>query len=188
MTLTFVPSAQRLRSPRAGIWVEISMSLIVTGLITLGTAIGIGVHWYTSLDILRTDGATPSASVSMSAGGTHIIDELVATNPGYNYLVDVRSVSVRVGANTADATVKVMTCEAGGGSPGAFALVGGATCLTPVDFHAGAMNLASERLLVQVRARRPGTVVIDGITVSYRSGIRHASQDVGPKVTIAVRA
>jgi len=186
--LTLVQSASEpVRAPRAGIWVKISMSLIVTGMITLATTIAIAVHWYNGLHTLRTAGATRTASISINAGGTQVIDELVTTTRGYRYLVDVRKVSVRLRVNTAGATVAVKTCEAGGGTPGSFALPGGATCTSPLPFRPGALSLPSERLLVQVHAARQGTVVIDGIDVSYRAGIRHATQHVGLTATITVR-
>ena len=187
MTLTLVPSADRVRPPRAGIWVKISISLIVAGLVTLGSAIGIAVNWYTDLHTLRTAGTSHTAAISMTAGSDHVIDELVTTAKGYRYEVDVRGVAVRLRDNSAGATVEVKTCQIGGGTASGFALVGGATCTSPVAFAPGALSLPSERLLVEVHATKPGRVIVDGIEVSYRAGIRRATQHVGPTVTITVR-
>jgi cytochrome c biogenesis protein CcdA len=188
MTLTLVRSEVRVRQWRRGVWVKISISLIVAGIIALGSAVGIGIHWYYNLNTLHTEGTARVASVSMVAGGSHVIDERVSTSTGYQYLVDVRSVSVRVRMNTANATVDVETCPIGGGTPGAVASLGYSTCAAPVPFHAGGMSLGSERLLVRVTAIKPGKVVIDGVDVAYKSGIRHTTQHVGPVVTIEVHS
>ena len=185
MSLTVVRPADSARQPRVGVWVKISISLIVVGLLAIVFAVVIGLRWYYGLNILQTTGTTNAASVSMVAGADHVIDELVVTRPSYHYLVNVRHVSVRLGTNTAGATVEVLTCPAGE-KPNS-APVGGSSCASPTGFKPGPFELGNARILVRVHATKPGTVVVAGVNVSYRSGIRDATQRLGPTVTIAVR-
>ena len=188
MTLTLVPPSSVAREWRGGVWVKISISLIVAGVASLVTAGIVGVNWYYGLHTLSTEGVGRSASVSMTVGTTHVIDERVSTHAGYRYSVNVRSVSVRVSVNLAEATIVVETCPDGGGTPGAVAALGSATCASPVPFRPGLISLGSEQLLVSVHANKPGRVVIDGVDVSYQAGVRHSTQHVGPSVTITVTA
>jgi hypothetical protein len=191
MTLALVPALKPKpkpgRLPRVGIWVKISVTLIVSGLVALGASIFIGVRWYNNLETLQSTGSGPPASLSMAAGSSHVIDELVETKPGYKYLVNVRHVSVQLTTNTAGATVEVETCAA---SDQWSATGGGASCTSaaPVPFRARAIDLSAERILVVVRPTRPGKVVVAGVQIAYSEGIRHASQHLGPTVTISAHS
>lgn len=187
-SLTVVPTPAPRRGPRVGIWTKISVSLIVAGLLALGSAAAIGVRWYYGLERLKTAGSTSAVTIAMKVGHAQTIDELVTIKPGDAPLVDVRQVTVRLGTNTAAATVDVEYCEPGNATPGSYALVGGATCASPIPFHPGPTNLDGGRLLVRVEATKPGVVIVNGISVNYRQGVRHATQQLGPTVKVTVTA
>lgn len=105
MTLTLVPAVGVAREWRGGVWVKISISLIVPGVAALVTAVILGMDWYYGLHSLSSDGVGRSASVSMTAGTSHVIDEWVSVAPGHRNPINVRGVSVRVSGDVVGATI-----------------------------------------------------------------------------------
>jgi hypothetical protein len=160
--------------------------LIIAGVLALAGAAVVGCRWYYGLHSLHTVGGRVEASVSMAVGQSHVIDELLGARGSADGAVNLRKVSVRLADNTAGATAQVELCMASG--PGAASPTpGNATCAAPAPFVAGHVYLDAERIVVRVRASRPGGVVVAGVDVSYQQGVRHATQHVGPSVTVAVR-
>jgi hypothetical protein len=113
--------------------------------------------------------------------------------------LNLRSVSPRIVANTADATVTVLVCT---GQASAAPLAYGGThqgdaaqyCAELADFHPGTLRLGSSTtdpqtttgVLLAVTAHRAGVVRIEG-DVSYRQGIRYGHQHVGSDWSLRVR-
>ena len=173
MTLTLVARAAPVPRPRRiGPWVKISVSLMACGLLALTAATVIGVRWYYGMHQLVPNGG--SSAVTVPVGQPYVIDELVANN-GASPIVDVRSVAARISANTAGASVVVETC---GGSARV------TSCEAADRLSPGPIDLTARRIVVIVRPAKAGTVEVDGIDIAYRSGVRSATQHVGPDVTI----
>jgi hypothetical protein len=176
VTLTLVTDPASADEPtRFGTWVKISISLMVCGAIALVTAGVVGVHWFYGLHRLVPSGTT--SSVAVTVGQPYVIDELVAASGGSS-VVNLRSVSVRLGTNTAGATAVVEACT------GTSSVT---SCDAGLPFRAGLFDLTATRIVVVVRGGHAGTVRVDGVQISYRDGVRAASQHVGPTVTLAVR-
>ena len=176
MTLTLVPRvAAPVPRPRFGPWVTISVSLMLGGVVALASAVVIGLHWFYGMHQLVP--ADHSLAVTVPVGDQYVVDQLVANN-GDSSLVDVRSVRARLGVNTAGATVQVRTCT------GTAQVT---TCQDPDAVSPGTIDLTAERIVVIVHPSHAGTVKVDGVEISYRSGVRSATQHVGPTVTITAR-
>ena len=114
---------------------------------------------------------------------------LIGLFPGASDDISVLSVRPRVSENTARAEIRVVACLGASGS----GLIGGA-------LGTAAQNCASVRdprhlvlpptgpgapqLVVEVIPRQPGRVVIDGVHLRYRQGLRWGSQDTGTVLTV----
>jgi hypothetical protein len=98
--------------------------------------------------------------------------------------VDVRSIEPRVINNSANASIKVLTCKRNG----TIAEMGGpdlnayAWChpFTPGKMTIGQGNAGQMTVVLAVTAHRLGSLEITGTHVSYRQGIRHGSVNAGP--------
>ena len=105
--------------------------------------------------------------------------------------VDLRTVRARVTENTAGARVRVLLCRDD-------ELIGSA--IGPAETTCRGVRPASgatlhpfkkeidPKLVIEVVPRRPGRVVIDGVRIAYRSGLRWGWQSTGIVVDVTVPA
>ncbi len=93
----------------------------------------------------------------------------------------LRGVSPRVTTNTAAADVRLVLCGRPKEVVGSFYARAEDACreLLPTAGSTLPADLHEAQLLLEVTPRRPGKVVIDGITVRYRHGLQVGSQVTG---------
>ena len=172
MTLTVVPPRAQKQPPRVGLWTKISVSLIVAGVLALALSGVLGLRWYYGLDRLHSN--AQNVSVTMTVGRTYLIDERLSSTSNGS-IVDVRAISVRYDSDPPGNVADVRLCR-----------VGESPCLASQPFTPGKLNLSVDQILVRIVPKHPGTIVVSGVEVSYRQGVRHATQHLGSKVTVTV--
>ena len=104
--------------------------------------------------------------------------------------IALRTVRARVRSNTADAVIRVLVCSGGDGDALAMdrALAKDRCASLPTLRGQRLLPLPGPgpRLVVEVVPRRTGQVVIEGVSVSYRAGLRRGSENTGPRMVTTV--
>ncbi|MDX6256130.1 MAG: hypothetical protein QOJ11_2464 [Frankiales bacterium] len=165
-------------------------------LLTLATALAVGagalgLRWLVSDHALYGYGSSESGPVTL---GQTVYAGLPAmptgVGAGESRRLDLRSVHLRIGANTSHATVTAMICSQRVGSA---SLVGGGEalgdpnqfCTSLQPFRAGSLTVGATAsgIVVAVTPHTAGVVHIEGADVEYRDGIRRGRQHVGLEMT-----
>ena len=104
--------------------------------------------------------------------------------------IALRTVRARVRSNTADAVIRVLICTGLQGNEI------GVDRARATDLCASLPTLRGQRLLplpgagprlvVEVVPRRTGQVVIEGVSISYRAGLRRGSENTGSRMLTTV--
>lgn len=105
--------------------------------------------------------------------------------------VDLRSVTPHVVRNTAQAAIRVLVCR----ENGRILLVGASPdtpyCTAVQPFAAGVRrfshNLDGAAVVLAITPNRPGRVVISGVDVVYRYGVRYGAQRTGLTIDYVAR-
>lgn len=104
--------------------------------------------------------------------------------------VELRGVKARVRLNTAAADIRVVLCRGPRDVNPVGFVVGSAKthCLSLQPLHGSTLrrvtSSTSDQLLVEVIPRHPGRVLVDGVDVSYRSGIRFGTEATGVVIDV----
>lgn len=63
-------------------------------------------------------------------------------------------------------------------------------CASIAAFAPGTLdvNPAAHLFFIAVTARKPGTVIVDGVDVDYRNGVRSGHQRVGDRMRVTVNS
>ncbi|MDT7548442.1 MAG: hypothetical protein QOE84_836 [Actinomycetota bacterium] len=163
-------------SVRAGLGLLVAVLLLAAG------------WWFTNADSFSPVGN--GLSVRKAAVGQPLLFGVFADPGG---AVELGSATARVRTNTADATVRVIICRgARGSSPIGIERRPAAAACTSVGRPRGSLlgrvrGSRSPQLVVEVIPRRPGQVVIAGVHLSYRSGLRWGRNNTGPVITVVAQ-
>ena len=158
-------------------------SLVATALVPV-LALGAGAWWVTHpSDAFRQQGSTMALPVAVGETG------LAGLFVGAGREVTLRDVRPVLTTNTADATVRVVLCQPVADLIGSGRGTVESACSRVLPLEGAA--LSGERagrpyLLVAITPKRAGTVVVDGVEISYRDGVRRGTETAG--VTVKVDA
>jgi hypothetical protein len=158
---------------------------LTAALAVVGAALGL--RWLVSDHTLSGYHNSESAPVTL---GQTVYAGLPTLPTGGSRRLDLRKVQLRIGANTADATVTAMICDQ---RAGAASLVGGGVvlgdasrfCTSLRPFRAGTLTVGgtASGIVLAVTPHIAGVVHLEGADVEYRDGIRRGRQHVGIEMT-----
>ncbi len=165
---------------------RIVAALVVVGIVMLAVFGG----WWLTHDRALTGGGSIGSGPA-PVGDTIYADLGVYPAPGEKskITIDISSLRLRTTVNTAGASVAVVYCamtpSGGVGVVGSADIKKECSSLTP--FTSGSIMLGRQPLLVAITPKHAGTVVVDGVDIHYRHGLRYGSQHVGPMLTTTTR-
>jgi hypothetical protein len=177
-----VPETQRRRTRRRWLfWGGVTL-LAVAAL-----AIGLWWRWLYSAHALHSGGGG-ELGFPRPVGATFYSQAMVFPDGDQTVTLDVRSVTPRVVQDTADATIKVLVCHRNdsishlGSDDLSF-------CSWTKPFEPGMLTIGADdpgtnSIILAITTAHLGRVVIDGVHVTYRQGLRHGSQDTGDQITV----
>ncbi len=111
-----------------------------------------------------------------------------STSSGHRRL-EIRRITPRITVNTAQATVRVLTCVVANPHLGLGLQADTQPCRAVAEFTAGTLDLGfpATEIVYQVTATRTGEVRIEGADVSYRDGVRTGVQHAGSGTVLRIR-
>ena len=166
------PAASRLAGARPLVAIAVAAALVLAG-----------GWWSTHPSRFLPVGNEVGAKAAI---GTPIV---FSTEAFPSSSVVLRGAEARIREDTANAVVRVVFCT-GSKEFGAFTGTAKEHCgrVIPVKgAHLGPDRGSGRQLMVEVTLRQPGTVVLDGVDVSYRSGPRLGSETTGLVIQVESR-
>lgn len=124
-----------------------------------------------------------AVSFDRSVVGQRYFAGFIGTQPT-DVTVNVHSISPRVVENSSGSTVRTLVCE-GGKVGGVDESLIDATCSRLTPFRPGPFHASESRSLVlEVVARQPGQLRIEGADIDFRDGIKRGAYRAGGTLTI----
>lgn len=150
-------------------------------------AVGLWLRWLYSAHAFGSAGGYELAS-RRPVGAVFYSPDMTYPDAKQPVTVDIRSVSPRIVENTAGATVEVLICHRND----AISHLGSADlsfCAWTQPFSPGALTLGGDdpgtnSIILAITTRQLGTVVIDGVHVTFRQGLRHGREDTGGRIVV----
>ncbi len=157
--------------------------------VVLVALVVVGERWRTHPERFEPAGGSIT-QVALPVGGSTVIGMLAAPLEGEVRLIDAEPVVV---GDTAVAEVRVLICHRKPGRDSLAAVRGTAdqVCArtsTARDTPLGAWSQANAYLAVELTARQPGAVRVEGVRVRYRSGVQVGEQVTGMTALLSVGA
>lgn len=172
--------SERSRSATLGRWAVVAVALVV--LVVPGRLLA---SRHAEDDALVPYGAGPGSRARAAAGETWRGDAGVVT--AHTARIQVVEVRPRVSKDTTGADITVQVCRRGAHGSVTVAPAD-SECRVVSDLPARRVHLrpGADRLVVSVRPRHAGTVLIEGYDVTYVAGGRRGTEHAGVRLRLRV--